>query len=274
MYDLSVVFIKICINIHMPIAILSISTGPNVVRRHQHMNIYPSTKVRPYVYFGFSPITEEFYIGYREANTKPSHIDLFEYKTSSKTVRLIFDRMIWTILAEFENGDDAFDFEQNLIAEHWENPLLLNEQYRLPSGNIRFRTTGNAPAKNAITRERLGMVSIDDFRWKTGEIVGVNTGLKLGPYSPERIENMRSAMIGSHTSQRTAEHNKNISKALKGKTPKASSIATTAEKNRKTIICNGEQFNSLTDASSVLGIPIPTISYRLHSNSFTEWYFV
>ena len=91
------------------------------------MNIYPSTKVRPYVYFGYNPITGEFYIGYREANTKPSHIDLFEYRTSSKAVEPIFDQMVWTILAEFDLGNDAYDFEQLSIYENWDNPLLLNE---------------------------------------------------------------------------------------------------------------------------------------------------
>ena len=53
------------------------------------MNNYPSTRVKPYVYMGHNPVTGEFYIGYREANTKPSHIDLFDYRTSSNRVRPI-----------------------------------------------------------------------------------------------------------------------------------------------------------------------------------------
>jgi len=107
------------------------------------MNIYPSTKVKPYVYMGIHKVTGEIYIGYRERNiilNKLSHIDLFEYKTSSKVVRPIFEQMIWTILAEFENGNDAYDFEQQLIYENWDNSLLLNRFCHY--GKARFKKSG------------------------------------------------------------------------------------------------------------------------------------
>jgi len=112
------------------------------------MNIYPSTKVRPYVYIGIDPMTGQFYIGYREANLIPSHLDLFEYKTSSEIIKPIFDRMNWSILAEFFNGDYAFDFEQRLIFENWGDPLLLNKNVRLPNGKKRFK------AKKGLTRSK------------------------------------------------------------------------------------------------------------------------
>lgn len=103
------------------------------------MIIYTSTRVMPYVYLGIHKITKEFYIGYREANTTPSHIDLFKYRTSSTTVQPKFDEYDWYIIAEFYDGNDAYDFEQHFIYEHWSNPLLLNEQYRLPNGKKRFK---------------------------------------------------------------------------------------------------------------------------------------
>ncbi|HET8688305.1 MAG TPA: hypothetical protein VFM18_16980 [Methanosarcina sp.] len=109
------------------------------------MNIYPSTKARPYVYMGIHKITKEIYIGYREKNVlvdRPSHIDLFEYRTSSKIVKPDFDNYNWHIIAEFFNGNDAYDFEQQLIFENWNNPLLLNKQYRLSNGVKRFKTSG------------------------------------------------------------------------------------------------------------------------------------
>lgn len=120
------------------------------------MNICPSTKVRPYVYFGFNPVTEEFYIGYREANTEPSHIDLFEYRTSSKIVNPIFDQFIWTILAEFEIGDDAYDFEQLLIYENWNNPLLLNENCHYEGKRFKSAEAKTKPKKEVRRASTIG----------------------------------------------------------------------------------------------------------------------
>jgi len=105
------------------------------------MTIYRSTKAMPYVYICIHKITNEFYIGYREHNVKVnrvSSLDIFSYKTSSKAVRKQFTDFDVTIIAEFFHGVDAFEFEQNLIAQHWGNPLLLNRQYRLPNGKTKF----------------------------------------------------------------------------------------------------------------------------------------
>lgn len=157
------------------------------------MNIYPSTKVRPYVYFGYNPITGEFYIGYREANTKPSHIDLFEYKTSSKVVQPIFDRMNWVVLAEFEIGNDAYDFEQQSIFENWDNPLLLNEVCYFKSKG-RFKTT--------------------------------NKGKKLGPQTPEHIARAAAKRKGRKLGPQSSEHIDKLSKIRQGKSP-------SEESNRK-----------------------------------------
>jgi len=85
-----------------------------------------STQAKPYVYMGIHKITGQIYAGYREANKLPSDVDLFIYRTSSKIVHPIFDEFDWYIVAEFFTGIDAFDFEQQLISEHWGNPLLLN----------------------------------------------------------------------------------------------------------------------------------------------------
>ena len=121
------------------------------------MNIYPSTQVRPYVYFGIHKVTKEIYLGYREANTKSSHIDIFEYRTSSKVVNPFFDEYDWYILAEFFNGNDAYDFEQQLIFENWNNPLLLNVNCRYGSKS-RFKSKkgcgkGKIPWNKGLTKD-------------------------------------------------------------------------------------------------------------------------
>lgn len=91
---------------------------------------HTSTKPMPYVYIGTHSITGEVYIGYREKNVKlnrPSDIDLLMYRTSSKVVRPKFDEFNWQVIAEFMSGNDAYAFEQQLIHEHWGDPLLVNQ---------------------------------------------------------------------------------------------------------------------------------------------------
>ena len=76
----------------------------------------------------------------------PSHLDLPEYKTSSTTVRPDWSNYTWTIVAEFFYPSDAYTFEQQLICDNWENPLLLNGYYRL--GKIKqFRKSGGPTGK-------------------------------------------------------------------------------------------------------------------------------
>lgn len=106
------------------------------------MCIYTPIQARPYVYMCTHKTTGQFYIGYRELNVKlkrPATEDFPKYKTSSKIVRPHFQDYDWKIVAEFDSGTEAYAFEQQLILEHWDNPLLINEQYRLPSGTKAFK---------------------------------------------------------------------------------------------------------------------------------------
>ena len=107
--------------------------------------------VRPYVYLGIHKGSSQFYIGYREANIQLPHLDLFAYRTSSKEARPNFNEYDWYIIAEFENGNDAYDFEQQLINENWSNPLLLNKNCRYGSKN-RFK--GGMLGKTHNTKNR------------------------------------------------------------------------------------------------------------------------
>jgi len=165
------------------------------------MNIYPSTKVRPYVYIGIHKETGQIYVGYREKNVrlnKPSHIDLFEYRTSSAIVQPIFDQFDWLIAAEFEIGDDAYDFEQFSIYENWDNPLLLNEscfydkkRFKCKKGNIHSKGNGGA---------NKGIIRLDLTERNKGNSYGkANKGRILGPQSEETKNNKRKSMLGKNT---------------------------------------------------------------------------
>jgi len=111
------------------------------------MNIYP------YVYRVDHP-SGEFYIGYRSANKVPAADD-FGIRSYP------FEEYTQTIVAEFFTDTakaNAYDFEQALIYENWENPLLVNK--RCYHGKIRFSNAGRKPsdeARRKMSEAKLGV---------------------------------------------------------------------------------------------------------------------
>jgi predicted RNA-binding Zn-ribbon protein involved in translation (DUF1610 family) len=129
---------------------LPTSTDSDSLLGTNSMSIYESSKVHPYVYICTHKETGHFYIGYREVNKVPSDIDLPKYRTSSKTVNPNFQNYYWSIIAEFFNGDDAYDFEQKLIYENWGNLKLINNScYYLKK---RFNASCNRFSKEKFIR--------------------------------------------------------------------------------------------------------------------------
>ena len=129
------------------------------------MTIYTSEKVMPYVYMGIHKVTGEFYIGSRTTPKQclPSHQDIHKYRTSSKKVKPIFDEFDWVIVAEFLDPVSAYEFEQNLIYENWNNPLRLNGQYRINAAAV-FSSAGvtRSPThRAAIKKAQTGRSSTD-----------------------------------------------------------------------------------------------------------------
>jgi hypothetical protein len=151
------------------------------------MTIYPSDKAVPYVYICTHKETNQFYIGYRERNVKlniPSHLDLPEYKTSSTTVRPDWSDYTWTIVAEFFDPSHAYTFEQQLIYDNWDNPLMLNGHCNI--GKNQFRTSGPRGKPSPL-------------KGKPNGKKGIPTGpspLKGKPQSPDHIKKRSDVNTG------------------------------------------------------------------------------
>lgn len=152
------------------------------------------------MYKGVHRGTGEFYIGYRETNTIAAHLDLGgKYYTSSKYVtERGFDNFDWVIVAEFVTGKDAFEYEQRLIKEHFDDPLCLNGHYQdVDAGDIRhFRRAGIKHTDE--TREAIG----NAFRGR--------------PLSEEHRSKIGNSQIGLVRGQHSDETKDKISKATKG----------------------------------------------------------
>ena len=106
----------------------------------------------PYVYILTNRNTKEFYIGMRAVNTVVAEEDLgIEYFSSSKNVKDNFSDFDTFIVAYFKDQISAFEFENDLIKEHWGNRLLLNKHYQKSMSSFSMAGT-KRPDLAAINR--------------------------------------------------------------------------------------------------------------------------
>lgn len=111
----------------------------------------------PYVYIMRHCTTSHFYIGMRSANTSPAEQDLgHSYYTSNKIIQNNFSDYDATIIAYFRDWEPAFIFENELIKQHWGDPLLMNKHYQ--EGTSTFSMKGfrrpDVSHRNRITKRR------------------------------------------------------------------------------------------------------------------------
>ena len=174
---------------------------------------YHSDKVRPYVYCCTHRVTGNYYIGYRERNVTlgiPSTIDLMIYKTSSKIVRPLFDEYESVVLAEFNTGDDAYDFEQQLIFENWNDPLLINKNCQV--GGKRFKKNYcTEKTKAKLSAKAKGRKISDEHKiliskFQKGRPKSEETKQKMRkPKSQEHANNIRLANLGKKMTEETKQ---------------------------------------------------------------------
>lgn len=172
------------------------------------MKSYTSSKPAPYVYVCTHKDTGEFYIGFRCKNVsfnRSSSIDLPKYKTSSSLVKPRFHEFDWVIVAEFFDRDAAYDFEQHLIKENANNPLLLNKFYFI-KGTKRFVR----PSKLSEEQKRLDYAKRcekNDGTYFSTEaqqrIINSRKGKECAKWSDESKVRNKSSKIGRKASKET-----------------------------------------------------------------------
>jgi hypothetical protein len=146
--------------------------------------------MKPYVYKCVHKVTGEFYFGYRSRNKLPAAQDLGNvYFTSSKNVRPRFDEFDYIILETFDNKIQAHSYEQSLIKEHWNNPLLLNKA-QFP----RIRHEGSELQKQKA-RER--MLTNNPMKQEKNRVAARerNLGRKLPNKTKEKMSKTRTGKI-------------------------------------------------------------------------------
>ncbi|MCK9574772.1 MAG: hypothetical protein WC979_03055 [Candidatus Pacearchaeota archaeon] len=125
-----------------------------------------------YVYKVTHIETGQFYIGSRSCNVMPS-LDI-NYMGSMKTWKPDKTKLIKEIIKDdFISKEDAIKCESNEIRKNIHNKL--NENYNIPDSG--WHTLGMVTVKD--THGKTMLVSVDDPRYISGELVGCNKGHKV-----------------------------------------------------------------------------------------------
>lgn len=74
-----------------------------------------------------------------------------------------------------------------------------------------------------------------------------------------------------HTRKLKSMNAKGKNNPMYGKPKSELTIRRIKEANSKKVVIDGVEYESLTNASKTLGLGITTVSYRLNSNTFTNW---
>lgn len=128
----------------------------------------------PYVYKLTHKTTNQFYIGFRSAHTLEPEQDILIYKSSSRFVKEIgFDNFNAQIVAMFLDKKSAYDFEQKLIYDNWNEPGILNRTVFL-NGKSFLNIGHSEDTRRKMSATRLGVkknpASVEKMRHtKTGK---------------------------------------------------------------------------------------------------------
>jgi hypothetical protein len=159
----------------------------------------------PYVYIVRNRNTKKFYIGMRSANKVVAEQDLGTYYfTSSKHVKNNFQEFDKEIVAYFKDQISAFEFENNLIKEYWEDPLLLNKHYQ--KSMTKFSMTGAKRTDLAEYNRKTKRKPKEDRRYQCIECSKIFTKLEFCHYpikeKPFCSQGCAAATNGRETSLR------------------------------------------------------------------------
>ena len=147
--------------------------------------------ILPYVYKLTHKETGQFYIGYRCANKVRSELDILRYKSSSKYVKeLGFENFNIEIIAEFFNAEDAYEFEQNLIKESFDNNLILNKSYFIKG---KFNGIGRNLSQEA--KDHLSKINSGENHYFYGKKHSIETRKKIS-LNHARLSGENSPMFG------------------------------------------------------------------------------
>lgn len=153
-----------------------------------------------YVYKVVDRVTGEYYIGFRSAHKVAPEFDLWvKYFTSSRIVKSKIDCFDPSIIEIFDSAQEAYDYEQLLIYENWEDPLMINKSCYHNKKAFKQSDHLSEDHKLNISKATKGRVFSDEHKQKLAKA-------KLGkPLSEETKKKMSEVRTGRSHSDSTKD---------------------------------------------------------------------
>lgn len=162
------------------------------------------------------------------------------------------------IIREFDNVDSAFKYERDLIKKV--NAVESDEYYNLAEGghggytgpgNTNFKHTEET--KQKIRESHLGKKFTKEHKKKIGDI-------------------HRGKVVSDETKLKMSKSKTGKTHSLEAKL-KMSKSRREQMRNARNVVINGITYNSVASAARELGLNRTTLSSRLKSNTFKEYYY-
>jgi hypothetical protein len=124
----------------------------------------------------------------------------------------------YKILKEFESGDEAYLYEHELIKANFQDPLILNQHWRIGKDSG-FKRSGphTNETKKRISSSKAGVVLGPQTKEHRESISRGLKGIKFGPMAEERKKKISIAQKGKPRMPLTEYQKLCVSKAQSGK---------------------------------------------------------
>lgn len=245
----------------------------------------------------------KFYVGSSENLEKRlrGHYNMLASRTHhNKNLQILWDDGCQIIVTSypFKTRGEAYEFEQEIINSNLDNPLMLNIGKGVLGGDNISRNP-NKPEiiarMQAITKARHSSLSKEErlARWSQP---GEKNGMFGRTHTPEvraRLSELHKGnkiwlgrkhserakiLLSEHAKKRIGEKNPFFGKKHSDEVRAKISIMNRGNKptNSTPVCINGVEYPSITEAGRILGIPTPTVLYRIHSKNhkFKDYVFV
>jgi|TARA_B100002003_G_C14079855_1_gene519501 hypothetical protein len=190
--------------------------------------------MKHYVYKLTETKTNEFYYGVRTCKCDPKDDNYLGSMTSWKPTKSNLSK---ELVGEFDNRDDANDYEKELITQFISNPL--NRNYHTGAGLSFY---GKTHSKENIEKLRNSMA--DRHKGKDNPFYGRK-------HTEKTIEKIRAFRLGNNHTEETKEK---MSKSAKSVDRKGYRFKKFQQRKKVMFLESGEIYISIYQASKKLGV--------------------
>lgn len=240
------------------------------------------------VYMFHNPETGEAYIGSSndvERRKKTHELKLKNNEHGNRRFQAAYNRNsnFEFVAAPIDTRQEAFDVEQELLDEFGGSRYLLNMSMNARHCNVE----ASEETRRKLSESLRGLKRSEETREKIRQAkLGVPRPLHVGerlkelrtgvPLSAEHRAKLSAAQKVAIRSPRTPEHTAKIAAAKTGSKHSSETIQRMRENasNVRTVIVEGNEFPSLSEAARQLNVNFDKVKWRVKSPNYPDWFYL